>query len=222
MGPGIPKGTLSAGTEAPSSGPGQHAGCERRPTLERVSRGLTYRGRGRRTPARPTGRRAEPECGGARVEPSRADGPEVGALRFLPGARREGSAPAAAVCACASGRAPGGPTGRRRVSESLSRTGSAARARPGRRPRPSPAPSRPRRRAGVVSRAGLGRGRVSAGRGAAGDFRGARPPLPRLSLVRRQPLCGAALFLEPVRRSSQVEQHCLFISLSGFWLLGEN
>lgn len=165
MGPGIPKGTLSAGTEAPSSGPGQHAGCERRPTLERVSRGLTYRGRGRRTPARPTGRRAEPECGGARVEPSRADGPEVGALRFLPGARREGSAPAAAVCCLrlrpGAGGAHGAAAGLRVPEPDGERGAGPAWAEAASFPcaLPAPPPRRCRQQSGPGARAGLGRAR---------------------------------------------------------------
>lgn len=118
----------------------------------------------RTDPARPTGRRAEPECGGARAEPSRADGPEVGPLRFLPAARREGSAPAAAVCACASSRAPGGPRGGggRRASESLSRTGSAARGTAWAEAAsfpcalPAPPPCRCRQRSGPGARAIFG------------------------------------------------------------------
>jgi len=75
----------------------------------------------------------------------------------------------------------------------------------------------PRRRAAVVSGAGLGRGRVSAGRGAAGDFRGARPPLPRPPWSGGSPSAGALCALSQFSGSSQVEQHSLFLYLgSGY------
>lgn len=211
------------GTEAPSAGPGQHAGCERRPTSERGSHRLTYQVRSQQSPVgsrapearRQSGRRAEPECGGAGAGPSRAEGPEVGPLRFLPAARSEGLAPVAAVRVCASSRAPRGPGRQRGAGLRVPEPDGERGARPdpgGGRSLPLRHPQ-PRRRAPVARGAGLGRG-----------FAGFAASIPGPSRVWRWPLRGTrplGRFLG-FRRYGCTIYFCIWEEHLVFWLLGEN